>query len=287
MSTLTPSPVRPARRWLRGIAWLAGALLGLAVLAVAGIALRQERLLFHPEPLPAGFDFAAILPPGQTFETIPVRVPGATLSAILLRQQSSRGLVFYLHGNSGNLATWLGNAAFYRALGYDLFLLDYRGFGQSSGVIDGEAQLHDDVRAAWQRVAPAYAGRPIVVIGRSLGSGLAVQLAHDVRPDLLVLVTPYASLSRLAAEHMPYVPSALLRYPLASDRIIGDVRSPVLIFHGDRDEVIDVAHAHSLLALAAADAELVEVAGASHTDIQTFAAYRDRLAVRLRALGGP
>lgn len=284
---MTPSPTSPLGRWLRRVAGLLVVAASALAIGFGGVYAWQEHLLFHPEPLPPDFDFARVLPPGQAYETLRVPVPGATLSAILLRQPNSRGLVFYLHGNSGNLATWLSNAAFYREIGYDLFLLDYRGFGQSSGAIDGEAQLHADVRAAWQRIAPAYAGRPVVVLGRSLGSGLAVRLARDISPALLVLVTPYASLSRVAAEHMPYVPTALLGYPLASDRIIREVRSPVLIFHGDQDAVIGIDHARTLQALAGPASELVQVNGAGHADIHTFPAYRDRLAARLRALGGP
>jgi uncharacterized protein len=60
---------------------------------------------------------------------------------------------------------------------YDLFIIDYRGYGKSTGRIESEVQLHADVRAAWEAIAPRYRGKPIVIYGRSLGTGLAASLA--------------------------------------------------------------------------------------------------------------
>jgi hypothetical protein len=275
-----------AARRQRGLVLSLFAVLLLGYGAVlTGLGLNQERLLFHPETLPADFSFAGRYPPEQDFDELNIPVDGAGLSALLFRQPASRGLVFYLHGNAGNLVTWTNNVAFYRRLGFDLFMLDYRGFGKSSGHIASEAQLHADVRAAWNQVAPAYAGKPVVILGRSLGSGLATRLAADVEPDLLVLVSPYASLERLATENFPLVPGLLLKYPLRSDRLIGAVKSPILITHGNSDEVIPFAHARALLAASDGRAELLPVDGAHHGDIHLFPAYLDGLSRRIVALG--
>ena len=166
--------------------WKKAGLLGLVAIPalgygaiLAGIGLTQEKLLFHPETLPADFSYSGLYPPEQDVEELSIAVDGAVLNALLFRQPDSRGLVFYLHGNGGNLVSWTRNVAFYRQLGFDLFMLDYRGFGKSTGHIASEAQLHADVRAAWARVAPGYAGKPVVILGRSLGSGLATRLALD------------------------------------------------------------------------------------------------------------
>ena len=284
-------PRRPLRWLQRG---LAAALLTYGAL-LALIYTRQEALLFHPEPLPADFSFAGRYTPEQDFETLRIPVDGAELDALLFRQPASRGLVFYLHGNTGNLATWTTHVALYHRLGFDLFMLDYRGFGRSGGRIDGEAQLHADVRAAWERIAPAYAGRPVVILGRSLGSGLATRLARDLAqaapparsPDLLVLVSPYASMLRLARENYPLVPGALLRYPLRSDLAIGALACPVLILHGARDAVTPLAHAEALRAASGGRAELLTIADAAHDDIHLFPAYGDGLARRFGALRTP
>jgi alpha-beta hydrolase superfamily lysophospholipase len=273
-----PPPARRKRPWLLGLlaapAVLYGALL-------AGISLKQEDLLFHPEPLPAGFSFAGLYPPEQDVEEMRIAVDGAELDALLFRQPESRGLVFYLHGNAGNLVSWTRNVAFYRQLGFDLFMLDYRGFGRSTGRIASEAQLHADVRAAWARVAPAYAGKPVVILGRSLGSGLATRLAADVTPALLILVTPYTSVERLATEQFPLVPAALLKYPLRTDQVIGEVKSPILIAHGDADELIPFDHARQLAAASSGRAVLLRVSGAHHDDIHQFPAYLEGLSQRM------
>ena len=258
-----------------------------ALLAYGGLLgyfyLAQETLIFHPEPLPADYRFA-LLPRDQRIEEVHVPVPGGELHALHVRQPSPRGLVFFLHGNNGNLATWTTHVDFYRRINYDLFILDYRGYGKSRGHIDGEEQLHADVRAAWDRVAPAYAGKPVVIYGRSLGSGLATRLAHDVHPALLVLVTAYSSMTELARLHHPLAPTWLLKYPLRSDALIAEVDSPVLLLHGDRDDLTPLAHARRLLALARSSAQLFVVDGAGHDDIQEFPAYLDTLASRLQAL---
>ena len=93
--------------------------------------------------------------------------------ALHLRLPAPKGVVFFLHGNGGSLESWFINPEFYRRANYDLFMIDYRGYGKSTGQIESEAQLRADVRAAWATVAPQYAGRKVVFYGRSLGTGLA------------------------------------------------------------------------------------------------------------------
>lgn len=261
---------------------LVAALLGYAGL-LGYFYVSQESLIFHPQPLPGDYRFE-FQPREQQFEEVHVPVPGGDLHALLFRQPAPRGLVFFLHGNSGNLATWTTRIEFYRRINYDLFMLDYRGFGKSRGRIDSEAQLHADVRAAWDRIAPAYAGKPVVIYGRSLGAGLATRLARDVHPALLVLVTPYTSLADLARIHYPLAPLWLLKYPLRSDALIGEVASPVLLLHGDRDALTPLSQARQLLALARSPAQLLVVNGAGHNDIHEFPAYLDGLAHRLQEL---
>jgi uncharacterized protein len=270
---------RPVVRW---VAALAGVPLVLYLLALTWLWFRQERLLFYPEPWP-NEDPPALKAPDV--RSLWVEVPGAKLHALHLRQTNARGLVFFLHGNGGNLASWFVNTDFYRRAGYDLFMLDYRGYGRSSGQIASEAQLMGDVRTAWQQVSPQYAGRPVVVYGRSLGTGLAAQLAAEVNPALTVLVSPYRSMAALADEHYPMVPAALLRYPLRTDEVVGRIRGPVWLVHGGRDSLIPPAHSEALQALAGAQrARLLRVPEAGHNDVHQFPAYLDGLSSELARL---
>jgi hypothetical protein len=261
-----------------------------AALAVAGYAavlgglyVAQERLLFPATPLPAdhAFRFA------QPFTEMRIAVPGASLDALLFAQPAPRGLVFFLHGNAGNLETWTTGIDFYRRVNYDLFIFDYRGYGKSTGRIQSEDQLVADVRAAWDAIAPRYRGLPIVIYGRSLGTGLAARLAREVDPALVVLVSPYASIAAAAHRAYPIAPEWLVRYPLRTDAIIGEIRAPLLLVHGSDDRVIPPADSERLRALARGPVDYVPIAGAGHHDIHRFPAYLDLLADRLaRAAGG-
>ena len=250
----------------------------IAVTVYGGVLLllywKQEVLLFAPTRLPPDhrFTVAGVL-------ERKIEVEGATLSALHFRQPDAKGLVFFLHGNGGSLQEWLTSTDFYRRTGFDLFILDYRGYGKSTGRIESEPQLHADVRAAWRAIAPEYAGRKVVLYGRSLGTGLATNLATQVSADLLVLVSPYSSLRDVARDHYPWVPAAVLRYPMRTDEWLPKVKMPVLIMHGDRDAVIAIDHAERLQALKPG-AEMVRLRGVGHNDVHLSGEYLDRLAER-------
>lgn len=240
---------------------------------------QQERLLFHPTPLAA--DVRLTTEP-DVHEGA-VEVPGARLSVLELRLAQPRGVVLFLHGNAGNLQGWFTDAAFYRRAGFDLVMPDYRGYGKSTGRIESEAQLHADMAAVWRAVAPRYAGKRVVLIGRSIGTGLAARLAADIQPDLTVLVSPYASIVALARERFPWLPPQAVRYPLRTDEVIERIRGPVLLLHGRQDEIIPVSESRKLQALSPR-VRLHEIEGAGHNDLHLFPDYRDGLAGALDAL---
>jgi pimeloyl-ACP methyl ester carboxylesterase len=284
MSELSMRPherlTAPSAPWQR---WLLRTLIAIAVLAAVAYAAaigymvaRQEKLLFAPDVLPPGHRFAG----GDDVREVAVDVPGAKLSALHLRLPNPRGVVFFLHGNTGSLERWFPDAEFFRRANFDVFMLDYRGYGKSSGRIESEAQLHADVLAAWQAVAPQYEGKRRVILGRSLGTALAAQLAASAKPDLTVLVSPYRSMEGLVGEMYPWVPSWALRYPLHTDDAVKQIRTPLLIVHGERDTFIAPAHARALAALTP-EARLVLVPDAGHGNILSTAGYRNALRVQL------
>ena len=262
--------LRTAALVLLALAALYGAVLAL-------LAWKQEALLFFPERLPSEHRFDVSTDVQEAW----VEAPGARLHALHLRLQQPRGLVFFLHGNAGSLDSWFVDLDFYRRAGYDLFMIDYRGYGKSSGRITSEAQLLADVRAAWQQVAPRYAGLRRVIVGRSLGTGPAAILAAEVQPELTILVSPYLSLQALAAEHYPWVPGAILRYPLRTDQALPHLRGEVLLVHGERDALIAPSHSERLQALRPGT-RFVRIAGAAHNDLQAVPAYREALLAALR-----
>jgi uncharacterized protein len=271
--------------WLLSKLVLLGALL-LVIAVGTWLWFKQERLLFRPDVLPVATVLASASDITETF----VEVPGARLSALHLKRAGAKGVVFFLHGNAGNLKTWFINPDLYRQANFDLFMFDYRGYGKSTGEITNEDQLRADVRAAFDKIAPQYAGKKIVVYGRSLGSGLAAMLSADLghdakqpQPDLTVLVSPYSSMVALAGEVYPLVPESLLRYPLRTDQVVNGIKSPLLLVHGTADTLIPPSHSATLKALAP-KAKVLLVPGAGHNDIQTFEIYHSRLVVALMGL---
>ena len=263
----------PKALWLTALLLVAGALALYAAL-LAFLWFRQESMMFFPAPLPANYPLAR----EPDIHERTVEVDGASLSVVHLQLPDPKGVVFFLHGNAGNLAGWFSNAEFYRQANFDLVMPDYRGFGKSSGHIASARQLHADVRAVWNAFAAQYRHKRVVLYGRSLGSGLAAQLAADLsregrRPDLTVLVSPYSSVRELTAEFYPWVPSALVRYPFETVKHLPAIAGPVLVLHGERDTLIGLHHAERLKQALPA-ARLVVVPGAGHNDLQEFPAYR-------------
>lgn len=276
----TMAPQTRARRplWLRVAMWGTGVAVVVYAALLAALWFGQEALLFDPVKLPADHRFAF----GTDVQETWVDVPGARLNALHLQLPKPDGVVFFLHGNSGNLETWFVNADFYRNANFDMFMLDYRGYGKSTGRIESQAQLEADVLAAWNTIAPRYAGKRRVILGRSIGTGLASALAATVQPEQTVLVSPYESMVALAGAHYPWVPSAFLRYPLRSDLALQQVQGPVLLAHGEKDTLIPPSNSEHLQKLAKR-AQLLIVPGAAHNDMQTFDAYLN--AVRAAMVG--
>ncbi|RYY76694.1 MAG: alpha/beta fold hydrolase [Gammaproteobacteria bacterium] len=253
------------------IAWL---------LAVAFVWYSQEKLLFHPDPATPNHKFDLT----NTSEVY-IDVPGAKLHALYLRQpeEQSRGIILFLHGNAGNLETWFTHADFWLETGYDVLMPDYRGFGKSTGKILSEEQLNDDVLRVWNFVAPNYHGKKQVIYGRSLGTGLAATLASEISTDLLILVSPYTSMTDVAHEYYPWVPGGILRYPLKTDQVLPQLRNKILMLHGTDDKLISIEHSRRLQKLNSA-AQLIEIDEAGHSDIHEFPSYVTALKEALASL---
>ena len=278
MATATPPSAGNQYAMLRKTTFQAFARLlfgiGLAIVALyAYLYLAQGSIVFQPTALADDYEFQIPVP----FEEVNIPVGGAVINAIHFRQEDPQGLIFFLHGNGGNLQSWSANADYYRRVNYDVLMIDYRGYGKSSGKIESEQQLHDDVRTAWDYIVGRFEGKPIVIYGRSLGTAPATRLARDVNPDLLVLVSPFSSVLALAREQYKFVPEWLVRFPLRTDRVIGEVAAPIMLLHGDRDSLIALQHSQTLAALAGGNARLITIEGAGHDDIHLFDKYVDTL----------
>ncbi len=241
---------------------------------------QQEDMIFPASPLHADHRFNF----DYRFKEITVPVEGAELNALHFTQENPKGLVFFVHGNAGNLETWTTNVGYYKKVNWDLFIFDYRGYGKSTGKIESESQLHDDVRTAWNLIAPKYADKPIVIFGRSIGATMAAELARNVESDLLILVSPFRSMLEMAKQEFPWIPSQVLKYPLDTEQKIKDIETPTIFVHGSNDTIIPLAHSEALLSLMSAPAQLKVIEGAGHNNIHQYPDYYHGLTKALEAL---
>ncbi|GAB3731258.1 alpha/beta fold hydrolase [Hymenobacter agri] len=251
----------------------------LYVLLCGVLYFKQEKLLFGPTRLPADYRFRFL---GQFEERWTTAADGTRLHGLLFKVPASKGLIFYLHGNGGALNSWGDAAAAYTALGYDVFLPDYRGYGKSGGTISSQAQLLADVDTVYRHLLPEYPENRTVVLGYSLGTGPATWLAARHHPRLLILQAPYFSMRDMAARRYPFVPGFLLRYPMPTNELIARVSAPIVLFHGDRDEVIDYHASLRLKALLRPTDKLVVLPGAHHNGMTDNPDYRRALAQLLQ-----
>ena len=195
----------------------------------------QEKLIFFPEKLDKEYEFTF----QQNFTELNFKTEdNVLLNGILFKADSSKGLIFYLHGNAGSLKSWGEIAKTYTDLNYDLLMLDYRGYGKSEGSINGEDQLYKDIQTVYDNLKTNYDESKIIVLGYSIGTGPATKLASTNQPKLLILQAPYFNLTDLMKHYYPFIPAFALKYKFETNRFIKECKMPIVIFHGDKDEVI-------------------------------------------------
>ena len=182
------------------------------------------------------------------------------------------GHLLLCHGNAGNVGDRVVHAALLTAAGLDVLLFDYRGYGRSSGR-PSEEGTYLDARAA----RDALLGRPgvepsrVFYLGESLGGAVALALALESPPAGLVLQSAFTSIRDLSRQHYPFVPAALVPNAYPSIDLIHGLRAPLLLLHGDRDEIVPAAHARRLSEAAPQPKELRVFDRLGHNDLVALA----------------
>jgi fermentation-respiration switch protein FrsA (DUF1100 family) len=231
----------------------------------------EDRFIFFPWPTLAVTPAASGLPFEEARFGPEARlhgwfIPGSTGVTIL-----------WFHGNAGNISHRVELLErLHRGLGTNLFIFDYSGYGLSRGR-PSEQATSEDARAAlaYLRARPDVDAERIVYYGKSLGAAVAVDLASEEPPYRLIVQSAFTSIADMARLHYPFLPiGPFLRTRYATADRIGRVRAPVLIIHGDADEVVPVAHARRLYEAAAEPKRLAIVAGAMHNDVITVGGQR-------------
>lgn len=185
------------------------------------------------------------------------------------RIQPSMATIIYFHGNGGNISNvaWVGDGL--ASGGFDTLLLDYRGYGRSEGEVDSERELNIDGDAAYNYIVNVRGVKPddVVLFGQSLGTTVAVDVASRKPCAALVLESGLSSAADLAAHAFPWIPRtvyALAQNRFESARKLGQIRSPVLVVHGDPDSVIPTEQGRKLFAVANEPKKLLIYSGAGH-----------------------
>lgn len=247
-----------------------------AILVGLGIGLYflQEHLIFYPEKLSNNYRFKFDSP----FEELSYTTnDGETINALLFKAKESKGIVYYHHGNTGNLESWGLKAIDFIARGYDLLVYDYRGYGKSTGKIKNEKMLYSDASMIYKKLLYDYKEKDIIIYGTSLGTGIAAKLAHKNHPKLLILETPYCNFYDVAKFHYPYLPtSVLMHYQFKTDKILANVKSPVYLFHGTDDETVPYNSSERLVKLSE-NITLFTIPNGSHNNLNTFHKYHEEL----------
>lgn len=228
--------------------------------------------MFFPEKLPHDFEYNYDI----CFEELNYKIDEeTTINALLFKADTSKGLIYYLHGNAGSLNGW-GNVAYqFVDLGYDVLITDYRGFGKSSGKIS-EAALLSDAGFIYHIIKDQYAEKNIVIYGRSLGTGLAAFIAAENKPKLIILESPYYSVIDLAKNLYPWLPSFLVRYPVRTNEYLKKVNCPVYLFHGTNDRIVKYGSSERLKELNQ-NIKLFTIQGGGHNNLEMFEEYHINL----------
>lgn len=184
------------------------------------------------------------------------------------RRQPAAANVLLAHGNAGNIGDRVLHAKLLTDAGLDVFLFDYRGYGRSEGRPDEEGTYRDmrAARAALLRQAGVDAAR-VVYLGESIGGAPAVALALEAPPMGLVLQSAFTSVRDMGRLHYPFIPPALVPDAYPNLRRIAQLRSPLLVIHGDRDDIVPVGHGRALFSAAPEPKRIEIVRGAGHNDL--------------------
>lgn len=256
--------------WFSILFWLGIAYATLCALFFFG----QDLFFFRPERLPHWFTYQYPFP----FTEVDFDMEdGGKVNALHFRVPNSKGVVFYIKGNSRSIKGWGKFAKDFVGKGYDFFILDFRGFGKSRGRRT-ETILYADLQQVYKWLAAEYGEERIVLYGRSLGSGLAARIASWNNPQLLILDCPYYSFLYQIKRYAFILPIHwLLRYHIRTDLFIKKVQCPVYILAGKKDRLIPYRQSEMLKALAPGNIHLFGIDGAGHNNLPEFPEYHDLL----------
>jgi uncharacterized protein len=256
----------------------------LLVLYVAGgfaFYFLQNKILFRPDVIEAPNSYDIPLP-HREMNVAYAKDENMSLVVFETADTTPRGAVLYFHGNKGNIERYAPAATTFTSEGYEVWMVDYPGYGKSTGSIS-ELKMYNYATTVYKLAHTRFAADSIIVYGRSLGTGPATWLAAKRNVHRLILETPYYSMQSLFGHFAPFYPISLLtHYKFPTGEYLQEVIAPVTIFHGTSDMTIPYSNALRLKAHLKKNDEFVTIEGGSHNDLANAEVYREKMDSLLR-----
>ena len=244
---------------------------GILLLSIA-VYFFQDLFIFKPEKLKQDFQFRYDIP----FREVNFDVAeGVRINGLHFYREQPKGLILYFHGNTRSIKGWAKYAKDFYRYDYDVVLVDYRGFGKSTGK-RSEQDMLGDVQFVYSELKKQYEEAHLIVYGRSLGSGFAAKVASDNHPRYLILDAPYYNFRKVIERFLPILPIRfVLRYHLRTDWWIPKVQCPIYIIHGTKDILIPIKHSEQLQKINPRKITLIRIEGGGHNNLPKFPEYHN------------
>jgi len=246
---------------------------------VGYIYFHQEAMLFQNKTLPEDHIFTYEEPFTELFLDTD---NNAQINALYFQVEQPKGVVLYFHGRGRNLSNIGKLSHEFTGRGYNLFIIDYRGFGKSKGKLS-EAAIYHDADYCYDYLLNYFSEDQIILYGCSLGSGVATYVASHQNPRDLILEAPYFSILDLTPREVPYIPRflipLLLKYHFRTDQLITNVDSPIHIIHGTDDKLIPYDSSTRLIKLIEEkpDASLISIKHGEHYRLNHHSEYQQMM----------
>lgn len=224
----------------------------------------QKKMIFFPSTNMVGMPSEV----GINFEDVIFNTrDGVKLNGWFIPAEKAEYTVLFCHGNGGNISHRLESVVLFNQLPANLFLFDYRSYGKSGGKITEEKGLYEDAAAAWRYLTETRGIAPekIIILGRSLGGGIAARAAADNPVAGLILESTFTSLPAITRKKMPLIPTVLLQYKLPTIENLAKVKCPVMIVGSPDDEIVPYCFSGELFAKAPEPKVFLELTG-GHDD---------------------
>ncbi|HBK72481.1 MAG TPA: alpha/beta hydrolase [Flavobacteriaceae bacterium] len=245
------------------------------VFIVLGLYFFQEKIIFRPKKLAKNFSFTF----ATKFEEVHLKTnDNSLINALYFKVNGPKGVLLYFHGNKGNLERWGKIVAPYTSYGYDVFVIDYRGYGKNTDART-ESKMYQDAQLAYDYVKQFFKEENISIYGRSLGCTFAAKVAKENKPKQLILEAPFYSLIDLAQHKLPFLPHRwLLKFKFETNNFIGKINCPIAIFHGDSDKMIPIESSQKLVETAGEkNIDFIILKNGTHHNISSFKIYKDTM----------